>query len=141
MRTVIGKKDIEYSPETGLSSPVLRGGQPKVRPDNYKQRLFKYIPAEVVVAYLALDTLIRPTGENHLALYWLVFAFGVIATPLYLGRILHVHKLLQLAISTVAFAVWVFAIGGPFVYLDFYEPIYGGVLLVIYTFFIPIIEA
>jgi hypothetical protein len=111
------------------------------KPDDYVTKLLKYIPAEVIALYITLDALARSSGETQLQLYWLIFAFGIVVTPLYLWRIQKVHKVLQLLISTVAFFVWVFAMGGPFVHLDWYNPLYGGMLLPSYTFLIPIIEA
>lgn len=111
------------------------------KPDDYGTKLLKYIPVEVITVYIALDALIRSSPEMVLSLYWFIFIFGIVATPLYLWRVQKVHKNLQLVISTVAFAVWIFAIGGPFSYMDWYNPIYGGIFLTIYTFLIPIIEA
>lgn len=39
----------------------------------------------------------------------------------------------QVLISTIAFVVWVFAIGGPFASLDWYKPVYGGIALILVT--------
>lgn len=110
----------------------------EARPDDYKQRLIKYIPAEVIALHLTLDALLRASGEGQGALPWAVFAFCFAATPLYLWRVAGVGKASQLLISTVAFAVWIFAVGGPFAALAWYKPIYGGILLPAYTFLIPI---
>lgn len=70
-----------------------------------------------------------------------IFVFGLIATYLYLWRVEKVKKQTQLHISAVAYCVWVFAIGGPFVHLAWYDPVYGGLLLPAYTFLIAVIEA
>ncbi len=120
--------------------------------DEYKDRLLKYIPAETVAVYLALSraitTATNPSdqqGSDEANLLWIVFAVLLVGTWLYLQRVQKVTKVKQLIISTVAFAVWIFSIGGPFE-LSFgdpegwYKPIYGAVLLPLYTFFIPIIE-
>lgn len=123
-----------YQLTTGIDKGVSK-------PDDYGAKLLKYIPVEVITVYIALDALIRSSPVMDLSLYWFIFVFGIVATPLYLWRIQKVHKNLQLIISTVAFAVWIFAIGGPFSYMDWYNPIYGGIFLTIYTFLIPIIEA
>ena len=108
------------------------------RPDDYKQKLYKYIPAEVVALYLTLDALLRAAGEMGGWLPWLVCGFCFLATPLYLCRVAGVKRASQLAVSTVAFAVWAFTLGGPFTALSWYRPIYGGLLLPAYTFLIPI---
>jgi hypothetical protein len=115
-------------------------GEPQ--PDRYSARLLKYIPSEVIALYITLDALVRPkAGSPQQLLYWLVFAFGVVATPIYLRRVQRVTKLSQLTISTLAFVVWVLAVGGPFTQLKYYDPLYGAVLLPIYTFSIALWEA
>ncbi len=46
----------------------------------------------------------------------------------------------QTTISAIAFIVWVFALGEPFNSLNFYNPIYGSILLIIYNLTIPLIN-
>jgi hypothetical protein len=120
-------------------------GEVPSKPDDYVTKLLKYIPVEVIALYITLEALVRSSGgtqQPELQLYWFIFAFGIVVTPLYLWRIQKVHKVSQLSISTAAFLVWVFAMGGPhFNELGWYESIYGAMLLPIYTFLIPIIEA
>ena len=134
-RTVIGAKDIQRQRELVPIEEV------PAEADDYKSRLLKYIPSEVIALYLTLDALIRASGESSSVLFWLIFIVGVVAVPLYLWRIEKVEKPVQLAISTVAFIVWVFAIGGPFTLLSWYKPVYGAIALPIYTFAIPLVEA
>ena len=46
----------------------------------------------------------------------------------------------QAIISVSAFMVWAIAIGGkPFISISWYEPIYGSILMVLYTVVIPLI--
>lgn len=110
-------------------------------PDAYTSRLLKYIPAEVVALFLTLDALIRSSSKVPIFIYWAVFVFGIVATYFYLWRVGKVRKQTQLHISAVAFFVWVFAIGGPFTHLNWYDPLYGGLLLPVYTFLVAIVEA
>lgn len=72
---------------------------------------------------------------------WVVFFALLAGTWLYLQRVERVSKLQQLLISTVAFAVWVFSLGGPFSAFTWYSPLYGAILLPLYTFSIPIFQA
>jgi hypothetical protein len=104
-------------------------------PDKYRDRLFKYIPGEVVTLYLFLGATVADKKNPHF-LVWLIFFVGLIATPFYLRVIQKVSAPIQLVISTVAFAVWVFALGGPFSDLDWYKPVYGAVVLPVFTFFV-----
>jgi hypothetical protein len=116
------------------------GGAPQI-PDEYLSKVIKLIPAEVVSLYVALAGIIGAAGQNVNIplLFWIVFIVCLVGTPLYLMRITKVSNLLQIGITTVAFAVWVFALGGPFALLSWYQPIYGALLLPIFTFFIPMI--
>lgn len=110
-------------------------------PDGYTTRLLKYVPAEVVALFVTLDALVRSSSEVSLAAYWGIFLFCLVGTYLYLWRVAKVRKQAQLLISTIAFAVWVFALGGPFEQFSWYAPIYGGLLLPIFTFAVAVYEA
>jgi len=109
--------------------------------DNYLSRLVKYIPAEVVALYLTIDPLLRKGYPQELQ--WALLLFGLVVTPFYLMRLGNVRKTQQLVISTLAFAVWVFAIGGPFGALDWYikYPACPAIAVSVYTFLVPLIEA
>jgi len=135
-----------------ITEKKLREMQPKMRaaevaaptpqvPDEYLSKVLKLIPAEVVSLYIALAGIIVVGGQavNGEALFWFIFVVCLIGTPLYLMKITKVGDLLQLGISTIAFVVWVFALGGPFATLTWYQPIYGALLLPIFTFFVPMI--
>ena len=153
-RMVINKSDLTKDQSAKLSIdhldsvPVFRStGQrqehPSVQaPDNYSDRLIKYIPAEVVTLYLTLQSMLQSIPDSPpLHLWWGVFWFGILATFLHLSRIAKVTKMRQILISLGAFIVWAFALGGPFETLSWYDPLYGGMLLCCYTFLVPIIEA
>ena len=104
--------------------------------DKYKDRLLKYVPAEVVTLYVTLTALAGTSPSLPAWIGWAIFAVGLVATPFYLRVMLDVSDGIQIAISTIAFIVWVFALGGPFTELSWYRPIYGGLLLPIFTFFV-----
>jgi hypothetical protein len=156
IRTVLSKTDVEElnklragnstvgNLESELAarglSPDESGEIQPLKPDDYKSRLMKYIPSEVIAMYLALDALIRSGNKGTMLLLWFAFAMGLLGTLLYLTKVQKVHKTKQLVISALAFAVWVLAIGGPFTQLSWYDPIYGGIALIVYTFFAPILE-
>jgi hypothetical protein len=135
-----------------VTEKKLREMQPKMRaadvaeptpqvPDEYLSKVLKLIPAEVVSLYIALAGIIVVGGQevNGEALFWIIFVVCLIGTPLYLMKIAKVGDFLQLGISTIAFVVWVFALGGPFATVSWYQPIYGALLLPIFTFFVPMI--
>lgn len=151
-RTVISAKDFKSSmyaawkikspSATDVSYSEMRDSYPSPPEiDKYASRLIKYIPVEVITLYLTLDALVRSSATIPHSIYWSIFIVGVLGTYLYLWRVEKVNKQKQLAISVGAYCVWVFALGGPFEFFSWYNSIYGGLLLPIYTFFIAIIEA
>jgi hypothetical protein len=120
-----------------MSSPSPSSGI-----DGYTSRLLKYIPAESVALYLTLQGIIvSGRGDNPPNSWlWLILGVGIVGTPIYLARIAGVRKVIQLAVSTIAFGIWVFALGGAFASLSWYEPFIGSLALVIFTFFAPLIS-
>lgn len=114
------------------------GGAPQ-QPDDYFSRLIKYIPSEVVALYIALYGMASAAKADipFEAISWLIFAVGIVGTALYIWRVAKVRDKAQVAISTGSFMVWVFALGGPFAGMPWYHPVYGSMLLLVYTFFIP----
>jgi hypothetical protein len=106
------------------------------KPDTYRERLFKYIPAEVITLYLGLNAIVASADGAPHFLYWVIFFAGLIGTPYYLWRIQNVTTTTQLLVSTAAFAVWVFALGGPFTDISGYKQVYGALLLPLFTFFV-----
>lgn len=116
-------------------------GEPAAAPpaDGYNDRVLKYIPAEVVTLYLSIDGLVR--AKQHLpVLSWALFAFGLLATVLYLRYSAGVTKPLQLVVSAVAFCVWAITIGSPSTYIPGYDAIYGAIALPIFTFLAGLIK-
>src|SRR6266536_5891333 len=145
-RTIITKADVEKESSEGLERLEVAGDEVEtaialglapikssppskraVSPDAYLDRLVKYIPSEVIATYLSLDLICRSAIEMWPG--WLVLGFGCLATPVYLSKISEVRKPVQLLVSTLAFCVWVFALGGPFLRLSWYKPLYGALLL------------
>jgi hypothetical protein len=107
--------------------------------DEYVDRVIKLIPGEVVALYITLAGILAASGQNTSTIFWLIFIVCLIGTPLYLSKISKVGNVVQIVISTVAFAVWVFALGGPFATLSWYVPVYGALLLPVFTFFVPMV--
>lgn len=116
---------------------------------SYFERLIRYIPGELVAAYIAIDGVLREAAlAAPLWSYWVAFGALLILTPLYvIFRPTHSefanHSMRFHAVAaTVAFCVWVFALGGPFAitWPDFYRPVFGSLLLIITTLALPVLE-
>jgi hypothetical protein len=133
----MGRSIITYERRKEATPSLARETvEPTPQPeDKYKDRLLKYIPGEVVTFYLGLTAIAGTATDVPGWLGWVIFIIGIIATPCYLRFYLKVADRIQLTVSTLAFIVWVFALGGPFRDLGWYKPVYGGLLLPIFTFF------
>ncbi len=115
--------------------------------DDYLSRVLKHIPSEIVMAYVAIDGILRTSYNPNIAserqtlqtLLWVTFGILTVLTPLWLLRVMCVRRPLQLFVSTLSVPVWLFALGGPFALLDWYEPAFGAIVLPLYTLIIPII--
>lgn len=137
-RTVVSKADIEKVAPAGFAA-----GQPQTA-DDYRDRLLKYIPADVVAIYLTLTGLIKsadPKTTPVQTLGWIVFGVLLVVSIPWQRKVVKIEKWGQIAIGTGAFVVWAISLGGPFATaLDWYRPLYASMLLALYTFLIPLLE-
>lgn len=133
---------MEAEPAAPHAAATLPAPPPSTPLSDYTDRLMKLIPAEVVTAYVGATALIASTTKVPNSVPWLVFAILLIITPFVYWRLTldqHKHPAVgQTAASTIAFVVWVLALGGPFSQLSWYSPLYGGLLLIFYTTFVPL---
>ncbi|MEO8620862.1 MAG: hypothetical protein ABI625_07345 [bacterium] len=144
-REIVTEKDVQLANTRAQSGGTVAKGGTSAAPkkaDEYSDRLMKSIPADVVALYIFLAGLVRtdPTAPGWLL--WAIFIFLVPGTWAYLAVVLKVKKKVQLLISTVAFVVWVFSLGSenPFSTLVWYKPIFGAVLLPVYTFVAALVK-
>ena len=113
--------------------------------DTYFDRVIKYIPADIVAGWTAVTGLIAGAAAQipHEMVLWIAFAAFLVLTALWtLKQTRAPDKSLagtQIAVSTVAFAVWVFALGGPFESLGFYHRVYGSLALIFYTLVVGLV--
>ena len=109
------------------------------QPDDWKTTLLKLLPAEVIGAYITIDGILKgsalaPTSAVYNTIIWVVFFALFVLNYLYLRPT--VAKSKQLWLSVFAFPVWVFSLGGPFLYIGLSADIVhliGSILLVLYT--------
>lgn len=114
--------------------------------DAYLTKVVKYIPAEVVAAYVAASRALQGAeGEIPLeTLLWAVTIVLAALTPLWIlfaaadpGK---PRPDFQAGAATAAFVCWVFALGGPFELQPWYRPVYGTLVLILATLVMPLIE-
>jgi uncharacterized membrane protein len=112
--------------------------------DGYFDRVIKYIPGDVVAAWTAATGLISSLGDaatpqmNEAGnVLWIAFFFGLVVTALWTWRQTSESNtrpaVTQIVVATLAFTVWVFALGGPFKELSFYRGQYGALVLIGFT--------
>lgn len=140
-REIITLKDISELQNTNVKTPA--SDSIPAAADGYFDRLFKYIPAELVAGYIFVMGIVKQLTDQKeiLLLHWSLFTVFCLLTPLYLWKVQKVTKLSQLALSLLSFTVWVFALGGPFTMTRWYNPLYGYILLPVFTIVIAIWEA
>ncbi len=117
-------------------APAAAGAQP-VEIDTYFDKVLKYIPADIVGAWVAVTGLISSARDiPRQPILWVAFGIGLILTAWWTWKQAAVPgrraPVTQAVISTGAFAVWVFALGGPFQQVPGRE-VYGSLLLILYT--------
>lgn len=122
--------------------PPAPGAESTAPPDDYLGRLVKYVPAEVIAAFLAIDGVAKSlTGDTvQFAISSVAYVVLAVGTYPHLRYVAGVIKARQIMISVLAFLVWGFAIGGPFVFFDWWQPAFGAILVALVTFGIPIFE-
>ncbi len=119
---------------------------PSIKEDSYLAKVVRYIPGEIVAAYIAAyNALKAASGIPFAKMLWgLVVVLGVL-TPFWIlyatNDPMKPRPTFQAVAATIAFTVWVFAIPeGPFSNLRWYNPVYGFLALIFGTFIIPVVE-
>lgn len=127
------------------------------REDSFISKLVKYIPTEVVTAYVAIADALKPSAEVvkdaikndkpvDYTILWVVFWVLLILAPIYTWFFTQEagkpKPVFQTVVSPIAFTVWVFVLGGPFTELKdgLNQPALGFVIMVITLLLIVIAE-
>jgi len=126
-------------PDTGVRAAAVGRAE---NVNFYLDRLLKMIPAEVVSLYLVGSGFI-PEGQTiGLTIWAVVCLIGVVALRAY-GTTDPVENKppdwVHVAISSVAFVIWVYSLGGPFTAFNLHTPSLSSLLVLAWTFFMPIL--
>ena len=121
-----------------ITTQLQAAGAGATTVDGYFDKVVKYIPADIVGAWVFASSAIKEaSGVPVTATLWIAFAVLLVITPLWTWRWTSLRGTpparTQIVISTVSFAVWVFALGGPFATLGFYRPLFGSLILVLFS--------
>src|SRR5215470_8471890 len=114
--------------------------------DTFSDRLIKYIPADIVSAWVAAKGLVESSAiSSKQVVLWVCFGVGVVLTALWtLKQTAMPGKkpaVTQTIIVTGAFIVWTIALGEPFSTLlgSTEQALYGSLLLIFYTLLVGLI--
>lgn len=109
--------------------------------NSYLERLMKMIPSEVLSLYLVGSGVIPQTDRIVLVLWSVICLVGVVCIRVY-GTADFQRKLppqwKAVAISAIAFIIWIYSLGGPFAAYNLHIPYVGSLLVLVWTFFVPI---
>jgi hypothetical protein len=108
--------------------------------DTFFDRVVKYIPTEIVSAWVAAKALVGAAAVvSKNTVLWVCFGAAVVLTALWTLKQTSLpgkpHAVTQTFVATVAFIVWAIALGEPFATLlgTARQSLYGGLLLIFYT--------
>jgi hypothetical protein len=128
--------------------------RPTAKPDDpYISKVVKYVPTEVIAAYVALSGFIKLLpGPQQFTWFCVVSVFLFLVTPLYLWVATREpgqkNSLAHPVAGAVAFAAWVFATGGPFEHFQmsadgttgWYHRATGSIVLILVCLSLPLVE-
>ena len=115
----------------------LRDNQPG---DDFKSRLVKMIPGEVVAAYLACNTAITQFGGDK-EWYWVILGIILIVLPFYLTRVMNITDKVQIILMCIAFVIWCTTLEKPFdqwLSPSSKRQLVSTLALTLFTFIVPI---
>ena len=119
---------------------VSRGKEEGLK--DYLERLMKMIPAEVVGLYL-IGSGIIPESQRVGLLVWSIFCLICVVVIRALGTAdpekNQTPQWSAVFISSGAFVIWLYSLGGVFELYDLHVPYIGSLLVLAWTFFVPII--
>jgi hypothetical protein len=132
-----------------LSIGGLEGAQPHQQavrsPDNYLERVAKYVPAEVIAFFIfinaILDQVVRTGGKSAMMAGFPVMSIAVIAliagiilTPIFIWYVREEGDawITNSFVSTLAFPVWAYALGAV-AFTDFRDGNLAAIVLASFT--------
>jgi hypothetical protein len=119
------------------------GGVTVPSEDDYLTKVVKYIPVEVLAAYLfmagVIDSNVTDQHDHAIWLGGLLIGILVLTIP-YDLRVLNVVRWQQVAMSVVAIAVYVFAVGGWFATTTWYHQWYASIVVPVFGLVIAILK-
>ena len=133
----------QQMPATLAADPPAPPPDEATQGDDFLTQLIKFIPVEILGFYtLVASIVIANTEGDAVRGWWLLglFAGSVALAPLYMWRVGKVVRVGQNLAAAVAMAVYVFAVGGWFTTLDWYQPWYGAIAVALAVVLLAVID-
>lgn len=104
-----------YEKKHDPTQPKAFAGEDKGFSD-YLGKVARLIPSEVIAGYLTMIGFVGSIKnlQTQIIIAWVIFAMGLILTPLYLNKVADADKPKRnhLILSTIAFLVWAYVTTG-----------------------------
>lgn len=127
----------------GGARPTAPGGMAVPSEDDYLTKVVKYVPAEVLAAYLFMAGVIdsNVTGKHAHAIWLGGLLIGVLVLTIpYSFRVLNIVRWSQIIMSIIGIAVYVFALGGWFATTTWYHQWYASIVVPVFGLLIAIFK-
>lgn len=126
-----------------VGAAAAPGGVSVPTEDDYLTKVVKYIPVEVLAAYLFMASVIdsNVTGKHAHAIWLGALLVGILALTIpYDVSVLNVVRWQQVAMSVVGVAVYVFALGGWFATTTWYHQWYASIVVPVFGLLIAVLK-
>ncbi len=127
----------------GGAAQAAPGGVTVPTEDDYLTKVVKYVPVEILAAYLLMAGVIDSNVTNaHDHAIWLgsLLAGILLLTIPYDLQVLKIARWSQIAMSLVGLAVYVFALGGWFATTSWYHQWYASIVVPVFALLIGILK-
>jgi hypothetical protein len=127
----------------GGAGQAAPGGVTVPSEDDYLTKLIKYVPVEVLAAYLLMAGVIdsNVTGQRDHAIWLGGLLVGVLLLSIpYVRQVLNVVRWSQIGMSLVGLTVYVFALGGWFATTTWYHQWYASIVVPVFALLIAILK-
>ncbi|MGD9685271.1 MAG: hypothetical protein AB7W16_29225 [Candidatus Obscuribacterales bacterium] len=142
------------SPSPSAPAPLPAEPDPKLPAGTatYLDKVVMFIPASLNLAYVAALGIMadQTNGSAPAWLHWAVFLSLWALTPLYVIYLPNAQqeaicdsKRFRVLAASIAFPIWCYAINGTALalsYPEFYQPVYGSLLLIVTALVLPVLE-
>jgi hypothetical protein len=123
---------------------VRTAGGRELTADDYWTRVLKYVPVEIVSAYLLLKNMLEgayvPGSFARLVSLEVLFTLGLLGTWAYAKLRLQIVRNTQIAVTVVGYCAWAFAAGSFLAEFGWYSPWMATASIVIFGVVVQIVK-